>query len=370
MKKLFSILIITSVLSACSSGNSSDKKSELDKLVKEQSDINDKIKKLREEIGVNDSTEKATLVQVTPLAPQPFNHYIEVQAMVEGDEDVQVSPETMGNVTSIPVKAGDNVSKGQVLAVLDDKLMQQSVAELQSQLDLATSLYNKQKSLWDQKIGSEVQFMQAKTNKESLEKRMAALHEQWEMTRIKSPINGTVDNVEIKVGQSVAPGMPAIHVVNLSALKVKAEVAESFINKVQKGNDALIYFPDLDKEIKTKITYSGNSISSLNRTFNVEVHLDPKDGTFHPNMIAVLKIIDYHTPAAITVPVKTIQSGTDGNYVFVAANQNGKPVSKRQKVVPGVSYNGVSEIKEGLKPGDKLITLGYADLVEGQQIKF
>src|SRR6185295_16366748 len=169
---------------------------------------------------------------------------------VDGDEDVSVSAEAMGTVTAVLVKAGDHVSTGQVLATLDDKMMKQSVAEMQSQLDLATTVFNRQKNLWDQKIGSEVQYLQAKTNKEAMEKRMASIQEQWNMTRIKSPINGTIDAVNIKVGQSVAPGMPSFHIVNLTELKVKGEVAESYISKVQKGNNVVIFFPDINKEVK------------------------------------------------------------------------------------------------------------------------
>jgi len=369
MKKLFSVMMIASVLSACSDGNTTDKKAELDKLMKEQAAINDRIKQLKEELALSDSSgSKGTLVQVTAIAPQPFSHFIEVQAKVDGDEDVNVSAETMGTITSVLVKAGDKVSKGQVMATLDDKAMKQGLAELQSQLDLATSLYTRQKSLWDQKIGSEVQFMQAKTNKEAMEKRLAGMQEQWNMSRIKSPINGTVDGVNIKVGQSVAPGMPVIHVVNLSQLKVKGEVAESYISKVKKGNNVVLYFPDMNKEIKGKVDYSGRSINNVNRTFNVEVRLNPKDGEFHPNMIAILRIIDYSVPSALVVPVKTIQSGTEGHYVFVAATENGKTIAKRKQVKTGMSYNGMTEITDGLAQGDRVVTVGYADLVEGEEI--
>src|SRR5688572_26793693 len=154
---------------------------------------------------------------------------------------------------------------------------------MKAQLDMAVTMYNRQKNLWDQKIGSEVQFIQASTQKQSMEKQYAALQEQWDMSRIKSPINGTVDLVSIKIGSAVAPGFPSIRVVNLSSMKVKAEVAESYISKVNSGNDAIIYFPDLNKEIKTKLSYSGRAINSLNRTFNVEVRLSPKDVEFHPN---------------------------------------------------------------------------------------
>jgi len=298
MKKssLHSTVILTTltiVLYACGSG--SDKHAELEKLKKEQATLKEKITALEAEIAQSDTSkndEKSKLVAIKEMKPETFKHYIEIQAKVDGDEDVIVSPESMGNITSLQVQAGDRVVKGQLLATIDDRMIRQGVAEAQTQLDLATQVFNRQKNLWDQKIGSEIQFLQAKTNKEALEKRVASLQEQLEMTRIKSPINGTVDQVDIKIGQAVAPGMPAFRVVNLNALKVTGEVAESFISKVNRGNETIISIPDMGKEINTKLDYAGRAINTLNRTFNVEVRLSPKDGELHPNMVAVMKIVD------------------------------------------------------------------------------
>jgi membrane fusion protein, multidrug efflux system len=369
MKKLFFVALI-SVIVACGKSGSSDKKTELENLKKEQAALKEKITKLEKELAAGDSSrdDKIKIVGVTPMAKQPFIHYIEVQAKVEGDEDVDISAESMGTVTSVLVKAGDKVSKGQVLATLDDKMMQQSIAEVRTQLDLATTVYNRQKNLWDKKIGSEVQYLQAKANKESMEKRMSSMQEQWDKTRIKSPINGTVDEVSVKIGQSVAPGMPAVRVVNLSSLKVKGEVAESFISKVKTGSPVSIYFPDDDKEIKTKLSYSGQVINKLNRTFNVEVRLDAKETNVHPNQIVVLRIADY-TSTAFVVPVGSIQKSSDGEFVYMAANENGKLVAKRKVVTSGFTYNGMAEIKNGLAEGDKVITNGYQNVIEGDPIK-
>src|ERR1051325_7263993 len=166
------------------------------------------------------------MVSVTDMAQTTFNHCVEIQARVDGDEDVSVNAEMPGTVTAVLVHTGDRVTKGQVLATLDERTIHQNLDALKSQLDMATTMYNKQKNLWDQKIGSEVQFIQAKTQKESMEKQYAALHDQWDMTRIKSPINGTVDEVNLKVGSAVAPGLTSMRVVNLSNMKVKAEIAE------------------------------------------------------------------------------------------------------------------------------------------------
>ncbi|MBP6010531.1 MAG: efflux RND transporter periplasmic adaptor subunit [Bacteroidia bacterium] len=375
MKKssLHSTVILTTltiVLYACGSG--SDKHAELEKLKKEQATLKEKITALEAEIAQSDTSkndEKSKLVAIKEMKPETFKHYIEIQAKVDGDEDVIVSPESMGNITSLQVQAGDRVVKGQLLATIDDRMIRQGVAEAQTQLDLATQVFNRQKNLWDQKIGSEIQFLQAKTNKEALEKRVASLQEQLEMTRIKSPINGTVDQVDIKIGQAVAPGMPAFRVVNLNALKVTGEVAESFISKVNRGNETIISIPDMGKEINTKLDYAGRAINTLNRTFNVEVRLSPKDGELHPNMVAVMKIVDYSAASTFVVPIAAIQKSSDGEYVFVAVQEGGRLIAKRKKVSAGMIYNGMIEVREGLAEGDQVVTAGFQSIIEGDPIR-
>src|SRR5258705_5298225 len=341
IKYSLSLLLVAAVVISCSKTPDAEKKAELEKLKKEQGDLKGKIAKLEEELAKSDTTKEAKvkIVSATDMAPQTFTHYIEVQAKVEGDEDVSLSAEMPGTVTSVLVKPGDKVSKGQVLATLEDRAIRQQLDGMKSQVDMAVTMYNRQKNLWDQKIGSEVQFIQASTQKESMEKQYASLQEQWDMTRIKSPINGTVDLVNIKIGSSAAPGFTSIRVVNLSNLKVKAEIAESYISKVKKGNDVVIYFPDTGKEIKTKLQYSGQAINPLNRTFNVEVRLDPKDGEFHPNQVAVLKIADYSAPNVFVVPVGAVQKSTDGEFVYIAADEKGQTVAKRKIVASGMTYN-------------------------------
>lgn len=371
MKKIISLFLVTAVIVSCSKSGSTDKKSELENLKKQQAELKEKISKLESELALTDSAKdaKGKMVAVTDMQPKSFLHYIEVQAKVEGNEDVNLSAEMPGTVTAVLVKAGDHVSKGQVLATLDDRAMRQQLDGMKAQMDMAVTMYNRQKNLWDQKIGSEMQFIQARTQKESMEKQYGALQDQWDMTRIKSPINGTVDEVSIKVGAAAAPGFTAVRVVNLSDLKVKGEIAESFISKVKDGNDVVLYFPDEGKEVKTKLSYAGQAINKLNRTFNVEVRLNPKDGNFHPNQVCVLKIADYSTLKALVVPVGAVQKSSDGEFVFIASSENGKTVAKRKTVQSGITYNGLTEIKSGLTPGDKVITLGYQNVVEGDPVK-
>jgi RND family efflux transporter MFP subunit len=314
--------------------------------------------------------DKSKMVAVTEMLATTFSHYIEVQAKVDGDEDVNVNAEMPGVITSVLAKAGDHVSKGEVLATMDDRAIRQSLDALKVQRDMAVTMFDKQQNLWNQKIGSEVQFIQARSQKESIEKQCASLQAQWEMTRIKSPISGTVDEVDVKLGSATAPGYPAFRVVNLSNLKVKGEVAESFISKVKTGSDVILFFPDQNKEVKTKLTYSGQAVNKLNRTFNVEAAISPKDGNFFPNQVVILKIVDYVNPNSFIVPVSSLMKSSDGEYVFVASNENGKMISKRKIISSGMTYNGIAEIKTGIESGDKIITTGNQNLVEGDLIRF
>ncbi|MEW6469195.1 MAG: efflux RND transporter periplasmic adaptor subunit [Bacteroidota bacterium] len=317
--------------------------------------------------GSSDSlaNDRTKTVEVIALAPQLFNSYIDVQGRVDATENVSLNAEMPGTVSKINVSLGQQVSAGQVLAELDSKVIRQGIAELQSGLELATTLYEKQKNLWDQKIGTEMQFLQAKNQKESLEKKMATLQEQLKLTKIISPISGIVDAIDIKVGQATMPGMPAIRVVNMNNLEVKGEVAESHLAKVKNGNDVVVILPDLGDTIKAKITYAAKVISPLNRTFTVTVKLGGgKD--YHPNQVAIIKIIDYSNPKAIVVPVNAIQRAQEGDFVFIAEGKKAKKV----KVKTGRLYNGQAEIIEGLKEGDQFISKGFQELNEGEPVKF
>ena len=369
MRSIKTYLLFSVLLAACGGNPSgSDKMAELADLKKQQAALREKITQLEAEIAATDTSGKSNkgkLVAVTELVPATFNHYVEIQARVEGDEDVTLSPETMGNVTSVLVKAGSTVSKGQLLATLDDRIIRQGLDEVNSQLELANQVFERQKNLWQQRIGSEMQYLQAKTNKEALEKRAASVREQLSMTRIKSPINGTVDQVNIKTGQSVAPGIPVFRVVNMNAMKVVGEVAESYLATIKSGNDVLISFPDLDKEINGKLDYAGKAINRLNRTFNVEVRLNSKDGSFSPNMLAVLKIVDQTVPSALVVPVGSIQKSSEGEFVYIAVVEGKTTVAKRRVVTSGITYNGMTQVAEGLAAGDKVITTGYQGIIEG-----
>ncbi len=304
---------------------------------------------------------------------QPFRHYVDLQGRVVAEESVPVTSRMPGVLTRVLVKNGDYVRKGQLLAQVDDEIMLKSIAELETQLKMAQDLYERQKSLWEQKIGTEVQFIQARTNKEALEQRLATTKEQWQQTRIYAPISGTVDMVMLKVGQAISPGIPLCQIVNLGELKISGNVPESYAAKVQRGATVELYFPDLDKRVTSRISYVSPTINATNRTFTVEAPLPTGSGPYRANMIAVMKIIDYENPKAVVLPVNLIYQESDGeNYVFLA-EKNGKDKQAtvhRTPVKTGLTYNGMVEITSGLKPGDWVITTGLQNLVGGELVSY
>lgn len=366
-KKITTISALLSgviILNACGSGDKNDLASLKERqaqLKTELSEVNEKISKLQ-----GDSGQKFVLVEAKPVAPAIFKTYINAQGRVDADESVSLSSETPGTITKISVKVGDEVRKGQVLAETDSRVLQQSISDLETNMALVNQMYEKQKALWDQKIGTEVQYLQAKTQKESLEKKMATLQEQIRMSKIVSPIDGTVDAVDIKLGQLTAPGMPAIRVINFSNLKVKADLAESYATKVHKGDEVLIRFPDSNDTIVSKVTYAARAINTLNRTFDVQIALDDKK-EYHPNQIAILSINDYTSAKPVmSIPMNYIQKDFKGQF-FVLVAENNKAV--RKNVTIGKDYNGKVEVLSGLSENDLLITSGYDGLNEGDAVK-
>lgn len=364
IKNTLMTALLTVLLVAC--GGSKNPKAELDKLKKEREALEKKIAVLEEEVAKSDTTttDKQTEVVGMPVSTSIFKSYIEVQGRVDADESVSITTEMPGTITRINVKVGDHVSKGQVIAETDVRAQSQQLAALQASMALVNQMYEKQKNLWEQKIGTEIQFLQMKTAKEGLEASVSALQEQIRMSKIISPIEGTVDLMNLKVGQAVSPGMGVVNVVNFSNMKVKADVAESYASRVKNNNEVLVYFPDLKDSVAGKIHYASRAINAMTRTFAVEMLLDGKK-EFHPNTVAKLKINDYQSPEPIiTLPVKYIQKGTETSYVLIA--ENGKAVRKLVKI--GREYAGIAEITEGLKTGDIVITLGYDLVNEGDKV--
>lgn len=363
MKKLVYLIVI--VFFASCGGKATDKKTELADLKKQRSELDAKILKLESEVGVDKPAQKVLDVSIVEVQPEIFKSFVEVQGKVDAEENVQVSPEMGGVLTAVNVRIGQHVSKGQTLAQIDDKVLRQNLAQLQTQLDLSKNLFNRQKSLWDQKIGTEVQYLNVKTQKEGLERQIDVVRSQQSMYKIKAPISGTIDQMDLRVGQGVAPGGSGIRIVNASNLKAKALVAETYAPRVNQGDEVQVILPDAQDLLNTHLTFASKVIDPVSRSFNVEVKL-PSKAKYRPNMLAILKIADYINKNAITVPVNAIQKSEAGDYVYIA--DNGK--AKRSPIKTDKVYDGKAEVLSGLKAGDKVITIGFADLNEGDTIKY
>ena len=371
MKNVLFTLAILATLGACNQSN--NKKGELEKLKSEREILDSKISKLDAEVNPNSSkVEKALSVKVKKLEIAPFYHYVEIQGVVDADQNVSVSPQMAGVVTNVFVKEGSNVKKGDILATLDAQVLKQSVEEIKTQLDLANIIFEKQKNLWDKKIGSEIQFLQAKTNKESLERRIKTLQEQIALASVVSPIGGTVESVPLRVGQLASPGLPTsvIRVINMSSAKITAEISENFASRIKNGNQTFVRFPDLGQEIETKLSFTSRFIDPSNRTFRVECRFSSKEIELRANMIAYLKVKDYTNEASLVVPVNIIQSNQEGKFIFVASKVADKYTAVRKTITTGMDYNGIAEVTSGLNTDDLVITAGYQNLKEGTSVIF
>ncbi len=369
MKNINKIIVASTVLALACSKENPDKKAQLEGLIKQQSEIAAQIKTLQAEIALTDTTKKevkSKMVAITAIEPQTFSHFIEIQGKVETDRNVIVSAESGGVITKMYAKEGDKVRKGQVLAEIDAILLRKGIDELNTQLELANVLFEKQEKLWKENIGTEVQYLQAKTGKEALEAKKASLNEQLKKAKIVASIDGYLDVSYKKLGEMVGPGMPVFQVINFTEYKVTGELAESYIGNVNVGDEVLVSFPDLKKEFKSKIAVVGSAINNVNRTFKIEINVPPSNATIKPNMIAYLKIKDFSKSNAIVVPINTIQSSRDDRYVYVAeANK-----AVRKTVLAAETYGNVILITKGLQIGEKLITTGYSDLADGQNITY
>jgi RND family efflux transporter MFP subunit len=372
MKKIIIYSALIAFLVSCSAAT--DKKAEIDKLKSQREQLDAQIAKLETEINPNGAVAdvKAVSVKIIPATECVFNHYIQVQGTVDGDQNIAVSPQMPAIVTAVYVTEGSVVKKGQVLAELDALVLKQSLEEVNTQLALATNIYEKQNALWEKKIGSEIQYLQAKAGKESLEQRANTIKEQLKMAKIISPISGTVESVPLRVGQMASPGMPTstIRVINMNVAKISADVAETYATRIKDGNTALVSFPDLGKDIETKLNFTSRFIDPTNRTFKVECKISSKDAELRANMIAYIKILDYTNPKAFCIPVNYIQNDQDGKFIYIA-KQNGNDWSAEKRIVKtGMDYDGTIEVLEGILAGEKIVTAGFQNLNAGEKVVF
>ena len=368
MLKRFSYIVIGLLVASC--GASTDKRAELSDLKKQRGELNEKIAILEAEMKkeAGPAIEHATTVTVEQFKGDMFKHYIEVQGLVESDNNILIPVQSPGVVRDIYVEEGDVVKKGQVLAQIDPDLIKRGIEELSASLDLAKTVCERQDRLWEQKIGSEVQYLQARTQKISLEKKMLSLVKQLEMTKIIAPIDGTVDKIILKKGEMAGAGMGAIRVVNISDLKITAALSEAYVNDVNKGDVVSIRIPSLGTKSSEKIISVAKVIDPKNRTFGFEVKA-PVVKNLKPNMLTVLSVNDYTKEKAIVVPMNILQNTGKEYFVFKAVNKDGKWYAEKTFVKPGKYYNNMIELVEGVNEGDYLVTFGFQQISNGSLLK-
>lgn len=356
-----------------SKGDLAGKKARWQQLKSEQLKLTQEIQQLEQDIRSLDTTAPATAkqVEVITLAPANFTHFIDLQGKIDAEDISYVTPRGMGGqVVALYIKKGDAVKKGQLLLKMDDAILQQNLKQLQSQLDFARNIFQRQKNLWDQGIGTEVQFLTAKNNVEALEKQIATLNEQLNTTRVYSEASGIADEVNIRVGeffQGLTAAGPQIKIVNTSRLKAVVDIPENYISRIQKGTQVQVSIPDLSRQFSTEISVISQSINPNSRGFTAEMKVayDPK---LKPNQIALIKIQDYAVSNIITIPVNLVQSDEKGKYVYVLQTTGQQKAARRKTIVTGESYEGRIEVKSGLSAGDQLISEGYQNLYEGQSV--
>lgn len=375
MKKIAIIPVIIMFLASCSSNSEQDK---LKELKQQRNDLQTELEKVNQQItefennildeGGTLTQRNITEVKISPAAVDTFNHFVSSQGEVISDNNIFVPVESPGVVNEVYVDEGDDVSKGQKIAQIDASIIKKQIDELKNGLEFATDVFQRRKRLWDKNIGSEIEYLQAKNQKEDLEKKLATTMEQLDKLTIKAPIAGTVDEVFLKEGEMAPAGFQAARILKLSDMNIKAELSESYINKIKKGNKVVVKPINGFKEYTSEVITVAKAINDRSRTFTVEIALPGDNDQWTPNMITSLEILNYTNEQAITVPVNVIQKTQNKQFLFVAQQNGDKWVASKKWIETGLSYNNRTEIISGLKADDKVITAGYQGLSDGVEI--
>ena len=375
MKKL--VLIAASfLLIACGEKSTEDliKDKNITELKNRKATIQSELEKIDAALlNGNKTPETEALVSVITLKDTVFNHYLEIQGNVNTKDNILVQPEFSGTLTILNVKAGQRVSNGQILGKVDDAGMSQQLASIENQYALAKTTFERQKNLWDKKIGSEIQFLQAQAQMISAQKSVAQMRAQVAKTVIRAPFSGTIDDVFVERGQVVAPNPQGLmRIVNLSNMYVSTTVPETYIGKLKVGTAVDVFLTSLGKTYKGKVRQVANFINPSNRSFGIEVSVPNPDNLLRPNQVAQLKIIDYAIKNAIVVPTNVVQEdGKNNKFVFIATNINGKKgVAKKVVVKVGKSSDNVTEILSGLNANNVIVTEGANNIADGMKLNF
>ncbi|SEE18843.1 RND family efflux transporter, MFP subunit [Tenacibaculum sp. MAR_2010_89] len=384
MRRIAIIIITATLLASCGSKeqsvesviNSKDLKTirtKKDELDKKQQELATQIKLLNNEIAKLDTNKKVPLITAISAHEEVFVHYLDLQGNVQTKKNVLVYPEMAGKLVKVYVKEGQRVVKGQALAKIDDGGLYQQVAQVEVQAALAKTTFERQKRLWDQKVGSEIQFLQAKTNYEAATRSVNQLKQQLGRSVIKAPFTGIVDDVIKEEGTVVAPGAGAevFRVVNLRNMYIETDVPESYITTVKKGKEVQVEFPVLGKTVTSSVRQAGNFINPANRTFKVEVGVPNKDRSIKPNLTAKLRINDYTNQKAILIPQSIISENAKGEqYVYIVENVKNKIGKARQVIIKtGKTQGDVIEVLSGLTNGVQIIEEGARSVKDKQEVK-
>jgi len=371
MGKIISALVFGIFIISC---GSNDLQTKLRELEAQRDALNTEIESIKKVIAKSNgnSINKITYVEIKNVVPTEFKHYIKVQGTIESDNNILIPPKSAGIVKRIYVKEGDRVQKEQLLAELDGAIYESTIAELKTGLEMATTVFERQERLWNKKIGSEIQYLQAKTNKESLEQKLKTVNEQYKLTKITAPISGTVDQILIKEGEAAAAGIGAIRIVQLTELKIKANLSENYISYIKAGDLVNVHIPVLDKNLSLKIDAVSQVVDAQNRTFSVEMKIPKNEPEIKPNMLAVLTINDYTNPNALTVPIDIVQKTGAENFLFTVKNNpqdSGENWQVEKRFVnTGKKYNEQIEITDGLSKNESVVVVGFQNLADGQVV--
>ncbi|HYG14833.1 MAG TPA: efflux RND transporter periplasmic adaptor subunit [Bacteroidia bacterium] len=368
MKKIVAIALVAVLAVSCGQGEE-DKQKKLEKLKAERADLDKEIAQLEKEAAGLDTVQASTPVRAQIINTVVFKRPVEVQGIVESDKNVVVSSEVAGRVIEVLVKEGQKVSQGQTLARVDGDITASSIREVENALKLAETTYQKQKRLREQNVGTEMQLLQAENQRDALKKQLETLRAQYSKYNITAPVNGTVDMIDINQGENLMPGMPVARVVNNSNLKVAAEVSERYVKTVRTGDSVMLRFPSIDLKMGAKISSVGQIINPGNRTFSMIVNINANTENLKPNLLSMVTIYDYVNPKAIAVPSNVITNDGTSDYVFVVEEKGGKTVARKKVVTVGTIAAAQTEIKDGLQPGDRVITENYKTLTDGAEIK-
>ncbi len=382
MKKSILFLITLITLASCGGDNKSVDavidskdmaavKAKRAELNKQQRELKADIDKLNAYIDENEKKERPALITAEVIKDTLFKHYVEVQGNVETDQNVVLNAEYSGVLTNVYVKEGQRVSKGQRLAKIDDGGMSSQVAQQEAQLALAKTTFERQERLWEQKIGSEIQYLQAKTNYEAAKNATQQMRSQLGKTVVTAPFSGVVDEIISDPGQVVVPGQtPIIRLVNLSDMYVKASIPETYLKNIKKGTQVKVNLASINEEFTGTVRQVSNYINPNNRSFDIQVEIPNKDGLVKPNLIATVKVNDYSAEGAITVPENVLQENAAGEtiaYIYQPMNDS-VGIAKRVLLETGLSYQNHTEVKSGLKKGDTIIKEGAKTLRDGQKV--